>query len=398
MTLLGAIAKRGALDNAQIPLTSSLLLDWLNGGKVRAGVSVSEQRVFGLTAWYRAIALLAGTSASLPLKTFLEGSRQRTHVGVLEDPNPAQTPFEFWQTIYAFALAYGNAFALKIRDGADMVVEAWPIHPGRVTVDSVPVSERYPDGKQYTIVNPSGTASVLSSWEIAQFPYLSLDGRQGLSPLRIARESLGIGIAAEQTSGDFYGSGNMLSGILTSAKALTDVSAARLKTNWREKVAHNGDIAILDNDVTFTPVSIPPADAQLLDSRKFGVTEIARLFGIPPHMLGDVEKSTSWGTGIEQQTIAFVVYTLRPWLTLIEQRVTREFLPGGRTARRMYAEYSLEGLLRGDSAARAAFYQSGITNGWLNRNEARGYENLEPADGLDEFIVPANMTLIHPGR
>jgi HK97 family phage portal protein len=180
-------------------------------------------------------------------------------------------------------------------------------------------------------------------------------------------------------------------------KVLKDGSAERVLERWKDRLknsAESGNVVVLDADLKFTPVSIPPADAQLLDSRKFGVTEIARLFGVPPHLLGDVDKSTSWGTGIEAQTTGFVVFTDRQWLTLFEQRVTREFLPGGWSAGNWYAEYALEGLLRGDSAARAAFYHQAITDGWMNRNEVRARENLEPQDGLDEFLAPSNLTLI----
>ncbi len=228
-------------------------------------------------------------------------------------------------------------------------------------------------------------------------PYLSIDGTVGLSPLKLARQSLGVTVAAEDFAAKFFGSGTALSGILKTDKSLKEGDADALKKRWRELLAgidHAHEIAVLDNGADFTPVSVPPEDAQLLGTRDFQVSEIARLTGIPPHLLGDVDKSTSWGTGIEQQVIGLVKFTFQSWLTMLEQRYTRELLPGGWTSGSWFAEHSVEGLLRGDSAARAQFYALMVQWGILSRNEVRALENREPADGLDEFLTPSNMTLI----
>lgn len=394
MTVLGALRRR-SVEDPQVPLSSASLAEWLNGGKTLAGVSVGEQRAYGLTAYYRAIALLSGTMAGLPFKAYRNGTRERVvQRTILDQPCPAVTPFEFWQTMYANACSWGTSYGRIIRNRADLPVEVWPLHPSRVRVEVRNPTDANPWGREFYV---DGVDAELTPWEIFEMPYLSPHGKTGIPPLRFASQVLGISVAAEETSARFYGRGARLSGILRVKEPLTKADADRLKEKWRQKVggvANAGDIAVLDNGAEFQPVAVPPQDAQLLDSRKFGVTEIARLFGIPPHMLGDVEKSTSWGTGIEQQTIAFVQYTLMPWLKLAEQRVTRQLLPGGWTSGAWFAEYSLDGLLRGDSAARAALYHSAITDGWMNRNEVRILENREPVDGLDEFIVPSNMTLI----
>lgn len=396
MTLLGGIVRR-SVEDATVPLTDASLVEWINGGKSLAGVAVNEKRAYGLTAYLRAISLIAGTNAALPLKVYRNGSRERlTQPTVLDNPNPAQTPFEYWQTTYAHALGWGNAYSRKIRNGADVVTQVWPIHPSRVRVESVEITERNPEGKLF-LVNGKHGVERLTAWEIMQLPYLSLDGLSGLSPLQAARTALGVAVAAEDTAARLYGNGTRLSGVLQSKKGLTETQADRLKSQWRRKVSgpeNAGDIAVLDNDTEFKATVISPADAQLLESRKFSVTEIARLFGIPPHMLGDVEKSTSWGTGIESQTTGFVVFTDRPWLTMVEQRVTRELLPGGWTAGTQFAEYSLEGLLRGDSKTRAEFYRVLIEHGIMSPNEARALENLTPVDGLDIYMFPKNMELV----
>lgn len=399
MTLAGAIARR-SIENTQLPITSTVLADWLTGGPNDAGVAVTETSVYGLTAWYRATAILAGTIAALPFKEFRRGTRERVkRKSILDDPNPGvYTPFEFWQTIVAHASSWGTGYIRKERDGADIVRRCWPLHPAAVRPEWAEITDMNPGGKVYRCTRRDGTEEILTPWELTELPYLSIDGKAGLAPLTIARRSLGIGLAAEKTSAKFYGSGSRIAGVLQSKKNLNAEQASRLQKDFAARTSGSdnvGRIPVLDNETEFKPIAIPPQDAQLLESRKFTGTEIARLFGIPPHLLGDVERSTSWGTGIEQQMIGFVQFTLLPWLRLIEQRVTRDLLPGGWTAGNTYAEYSVEGLLRGDSAARAAFYHQGITDGWLKRNEARVLENLEPADeALDEFLVPSNLTLV----
>lgn len=399
MGLVGGLLRR-SLENPEVPLTSDSLAEWVGGGQTTAGVHVGEGRAYGLTAYLRAITLIAGTNAALPLKVYANGTRQRVTASVLDNPNPAQTPFEFWQTLYAHALGWGTGYARKVRNGADVVVEAWPIHPSKVRPELVDRTEMNPAGKLFIVTDRRGRESRWTPWEVMQLPYLSIDGLAGLSALQAARTALGIAVAAEDTAARFYKNGARISGVLQSKKALTKDQANRLKSQWRAKnagVDNVGEVAVLDNETEFKQTMINPADAQVLESRKFSVTEIARMFGIPPHMLGDVTGSTSWGTGIEAQTTGFVVFTDRPWLTMVEQRVTRELLPGGWTASSAYAEYALEGLLRGDSKTRADFYRVLINNGIISPNEARAFENLAAVDGLDIYMVPKAMDRVGPG-
>jgi HK97 family phage portal protein len=296
----------------------------------------------------------------------------------------------------AHCLTHGNAYALKSKNGAGVVTEVRAVHPSKVRVVSGKKTELNPEGRWF-IVRSNDGESTYSPSEMFELPYLAIDGSVGVSPLAVARRSLGIGLSAEQTSSQFYRRGARPLGFLKSKKSLTDENATRLQSRFESRTSgadNAGKVVVLDNDTEWQGISMPPIDAQLLESRKFTATEIARLFGIPPHLLGDVEKSSSWGTGIEQQMTGFVQFSLLPWLTLIQQRVTRDLLPGGWTAGSWYAEFVVEGLLRGDSAARAQFYASGITNGWFSRNEARSRENLDPREGLDELLVPSNLTLV----
>lgn len=385
-------------ENPAVPFTSQVVGDLLGGfGTSSSGTRVTEKDVYGLSAWYRAIALMAGTAAALPIHTFKVGTRERVVQDVVRQPHRAVTPFEFWQTMYANALSWGTGYARKTRDRGGVVRYLSGIHPSRVEVIGVPETDENPAGKLFRVTACDGTQEILTPFEIFELPYLSIDGRIGLRPLELFRETLGSGISAEKTGGQFWANGARLSGVLETEQNLTKDQAIGTLTGFRDAYtgpANAGKVALLDNGAKYKTIALPPEDAQLLESRKFTVTEIARLFGIPPHMLGDVEKSSSWGTGIEQQMIGFVQFTLLPWLRLVEQRVTLDLLPGGWTSGRFYAEYAVEGLLRGDSAARSAFYHNAVVDGWMSRAEVRSKENLEPVDGLDEFLVPSNLTLV----
>ena len=396
MSLLGAFARR-SLEDPKVPLSSASLADWLSP-KSLAGVAVSESRAYGLTAYYRGIALLSSTMAGLPLHVYRNGTKARVRQKtVLDSPNPMQTPFEFWQTTYANACGWGNAYAMKQRDGAYIVREVWPVHPSKVELEQVRPTSANPAGKVFHI---SGEGAFTAE-EVFHVPYLSPHGYRGVPPLRMARQVLGVAIAAEETAARFYGSGNLLSGLLRTDQKLTREQAESLQERWRSRMTgqdNAGKVAILDAGANFQPLTVPPADAELLVSRKFGVTEIARLLGIPPHLLGDVEKTSSWGTGVEQQFLGFIQTTLQGWLTLVEQRVTRELLPGGWSSGSWYAEYNIEGLLRGDSAARAAFYKTMREIGVYSINEVRARENLEPLGGdvADALMLPSNFTVVAP--
>lgn len=399
MSALGALFRNSTLEDPRVPISDPALVEWLGGSPGTGGVPVTEDRVYGLTAWYRGVSLISGVIASMPFKVYRNGTKeqvaQRT---VLDNPNPAMTPFEFWQTHHAHALSWGTGYARKVRDRADRVVELWPVHPAAVDVKRVTPTPANPAGKEFHVrLAATGEPKVLTPWEMFETPYLSLDGLRGTRPLQIARETLGIALATERTSASFYRNGGRLAGVLQSKKSLTQGSSDKLKRQWAEKVggAENaGSIAVLDNETEYKPITIPPQDAQLLESRRFSVTEVARLLGIPPHLLGDVTTSTSWGTGIAEQTDGFVKFTLLPWLCLTEERVDRDVLPGGWSAGSWYSKHTVEGLLRGTPAQRAAFYHQAITDGWMNREEVREKEDLIFVEGLDEFLVPSNLTLL----
>lgn len=385
-----------SIENPGVPITSAA--DWWGWGPTAAGVQVNEQRAYGLPAYYRAVMITSNTLASLPIKVYRKGTRELvTSTTVLDRPNPRQTPIEFWTTMYANRLTWGNAYALKIRDGAYNVREVWPVHPRRVHVREEVASPKNPSGLVFCVTTTNGAQIEFTDADIMHLPYFSVDNVSGLSPLTLFRQALGIAIAGDESAASLFANGSQLAGIITTEQKLDDETATRISNRWQEMnsgAQRAGKTAVLGSGAKFDPVSLPPADAQLLESRKWSVSEIARMVGVPPHLIGEVDKSTSWGTGIEEQVLGWVKFTLQAQIIATEQRITGELLPGGFTSGSWFAKFSLEGLLRGDATTRAALYKSGILDGWLTRNEVRELEDREPLDGLDEPIIPSNMAII----
>ncbi|MEU5716564.1 phage portal protein [Streptomyces sp. NPDC020403] len=381
MSLFGMFERRATVESPTTPLTASSLSDLLGGGApVEAGVTVTETGALTMPAVWRAVSVVANVSASLPLHTYTVGTKDRATVALLDDPHPELTRFELWRLVYVHRLLWGNAYVQKVRNGGGQVVQLWPIRPDRVQVDKEQPTPENPSGKVFWVQTEDGGRVRRTSAEILHLPALGYDGVTGCSPIRAAAQGIGLGIAAERAAGRLYGSGNMISGVLQTEQRLTPEQAAGLKAGWRARygggqAAH--DVAILDSGASFHPVTMPYKDSQFLESRMFQVTEVSRMFGVPPFLLMSTEKSTSWGTGLEQQAQGFVTWDLAPtWLTPTEQRVTKELLP-----KNVYAKYQLGGLLRGDSAARATFYRAMRDTGAFSANNILSLEDLPPITG-----------------
>ncbi|MEU5908921.1 phage portal protein, partial [Micromonospora sp. NPDC047467] len=238
-----------------------------------------------------------------------------------------------------------------------------------------------------------GTRHVLTPREILHIPGLGYDGLTGCSPVRLAMQGIGLAQAAEKSAAKLFGNGNMIGGVLQTEQRLDQDQAARLKERWKAKMSgvHNAhEIAVLDSGGFLKPVAMPNTDAQFLESQQFQVVEIGRMFGVPPFLLMSTEKSTSWGTGLEQQVQGWVTFDLNPtWLTPTEQRITKELM-----AREEYASYQMGGLLRGDSAARATFYRAMRDVGAFSANDVRALEELPPlpdGKGGDVYLQPMYM-------
>lgn len=396
MTVFGSVrSARNALaaENPQIPLTDTSLLEMLGVQKTLSGTDVNEITALGLPAVWRAMQVTCNVPAALPLHVYrqVDGARIRsTSQGaqLLDDPHPDMTSYEFWQTVHFHRRAWGNAYVRKLRNQLGQVAELWPIHPRRVRVGRESEAGR----KVYAI---DGGKEVLSDREILHLPGIGYDGICGVSPIRAARESIGMGLAAQEYGARLFGSGSLATGVLQTEQRLTQRQADQLASRWKSKrtgleSAHG--TVVLDKGATFQQLSINPDDAQFLESRRFQVVEVCRWFGVPPFLMFETEKSTSWGTGLEQQALGWVKFDLGPDLTSVEQRVTKQILwTEPRKPSEDYAKHTLEGLLRGDSKARAAFYKSMWELGALNTDEIRAYEEQAPVEGGDVRYRPLNF-------
>jgi HK97 family phage portal protein len=396
VTLGRAVARtvtsmRASPENPAVPLTSPALLEMLGGAPSDAGVHVSERTALHMPAVWRAVFLISFVCASLPLRVYQdELTRKRVKNNLLRDPHPEMTPSEVWRHSYGSRCLWGNSYAQKVRNRAGQVVELWPITPDRVMVGKVRSTPELPTGKLFSVVDDWGAVHAMTSREILHIPGFGYDGVTGVSPIRMAAQAIGLSLAAEKAGAKFFGQGAMLSGILQTEQRLDPDQAALLKEQWRAKVSgvNNAyDVAILDSGAKFQSLTMPYKDAQFLESRVFEIFEIARMFGVPPFLLMETSKSTSWGTGLEQQALGFVQFDLAPgWLTPTEERITKELLFG-----EQYSEYAVEGLLRGDSQARAEFYKAMREVGAYSANDIRHKENEPPVEGGDTYLQPLNM-------
>lgn len=354
----------------------------VGGGTTKAGMAVTPEKGLRVIAVYRAVSLIGGLLGSLPLKNF-DGEKNEVDVAVLEKPNDASTHFEYFETLGAHLGLWGNHYATKVRSAlTGAVQEIWPYDPSTVEVQVMRPTTANPSGKVFEIEGLPGSRTPNEVWHV---PFFSLDGYRGLSPIGLAREAIAASLSAERMANKLWDNGGLVQGILSTEAKISDEKAESIKQRWKKKIAGQDsafDIAVLDAGMKFQQLSLPPQDLQFLESRGYQVTEIARLYGLPPHLLSQQERQTSWGTGIEQHNIGFVVYTMEPtWFRRIEQRAS-ELTPVGTKT-----EYVIQGLMRGDSVARSQFYREMYRVKSLNPNEIRERENLAPYPGGEEFFA-----------
>lgn len=397
MALFGLFERRASIESGTTPLTSATLLDLLGGTPGAAGVSVTETSALAMSAVYRCTAVISSVGAALPLHSYKRGTKDRADIDLLDDPHPELTPYELWKLSYGHRCLWGNSYTQKLRNRAGLVKELWPVTPSRVRVDRERPTEGNSTGKVFWVTDDWGVLHKLTPREILHIPALGYDGLTGCSPVRLATQGIGLALAAEKHGATLFGSGNLLSGILQTEQRLQPPEAERLRLRWKKMTSgldRSHDTAVLDMGAKFQPLTMPNDDAQLLESRQFQVTDVSRYFGVPQFLLNETSKSTSWGTGLEQQAQGFVTFDLHPqWLAPTEQRITKELLVRGR-----YAKYSVEGLLRGDSQARAAFYKALWEVGGFNPDDIRELEDRPPIpDGKGQgHFVPMNFVPLGP--
>lgn len=392
MTLFGNMFERRAAENPSRPLTDTTLLDLVGGGPGAAGTVVTERSAMRMSAVWRCVALNSNVPSALPYHVYRKGTRDKAESRVVEEPHPDLTWLELIRLAYVHKNLWGNAYLQKVRSRAGEIRELWPITPDRVQVTRDRPTAANPSGKLFAVVDDWGQQQVLTSREVLHLPGLGYDGVCGVSPIRAASEAIGLGIAAEEFGARLFGSGSLMSGILQTEQRLDKEAAARLKASWRAKVGGGNrnahDIAILDSGANFQAVSMPNKDSQFIESRTFQVPEVARFFGTPLFLLFETSKSTSWGTGLEQQALAWVQFDLSPmWIAPTEARLDREILrPLG-----LYGRWGVQGLLRGDSMARAQFYRTLRDTGAFSANDIRELEDQPPiSEGGDVYLQPMN--------
>jgi len=351
-----------------------------------AGASDAEA-VLGLSAVWACVNLVAGTIASLPLmiyRTKADGSRDvdKEHplYRVLHDsPNSQQTALDFWEFEGASLELWGNGYARKIKSG-NQVVGLIPIMP------ALPQVRNLGNGRLGYRWTENGKEFDLTSDDVLHIRGFGGNPLGGMSTLAFGARTFGLALDIDRSARGTFKNGLRPSGVLTFDKFLTAEQRSTIETRLTEKfigAMNSGRPLILEGGTKWASLGINPEDAQMLESRGFSVEDICRFFGVPPFMVGHSEKSTSWGTGLEQQTLGFQKFALRRRMKRIEQSLEKQLLSPQDRADGVVIEFNLEGLLRGDSAARSNFYQSGLMNGWMTINEVRALENLPPVEGGD---------------
>ena len=372
-------------------------------GGSTSGKPVTERSAMQMTAVYSCVRILAEAVAGLPLHLYRYkgdgGGKEKATDHPLyyllhDEPNPEMSSFVFRETLMTHLLLWGNAYAQIIRNGKGEVVALYPLMANKMTVDrdeSGKIIYKYQHASEEadTMAN---TIVTLQPKDVLHVPGLGFDGLVGYSPIAMAKNAIGMAIACEEYGAKFFANGAAPSGVLEHPGVIKDPS--RVRDAWQSQFGGSSNankVAVLEEGMKYTPISIAPEQAQFLETRKFQINEIARIFRVPPHMVGDLEKSSF--SNIEQQSLEFVKYTLEPWLVRWEQSLARGLFSIDEKPC-MFFKFNVEGLLRGDYKSRMEGYATARQNGWMSANDIRELENLEkvPAEqGGDLYLVNGNM-------
>lgn len=368
-------------------------------GNSNSGVMVDELRAMQTSAVYACVKVLAESVASLPLHLFKNGKNGKRELAeqhplfscLYETPNEEMTSFEFRETMMTSLLLWGNAYARIIKKQGH-VTELWYLKPQNMTVERDTVTGKI----KYTYSDDITNQTVVyKADQVFHIKGLSLDGVKGLSPIAQAREAVGLSLATEEYGAKFFGNGARPGGVLEHPGTLKDPQ--KLRESWNKvyqgtKNSHR--IAVLEEGMKYHSIGISPEDAQFLETRKYQVNEICRIFRVPPHLVGDLERATF--SNIEHQSIEFVQHTIRPWLVRWEQAISRSLLD--EKERLLYfAKFNVDGLLRGDYKSRMEGYAIGRQNGWLSVNDIRRLEDMSlvpEEEGGDKYLVNGAMTQV----
>lgn len=373
-------------------------------GRTTSGKPVNERTAMQTTAVYACVRILAEAVASLPLHVYEyrdDGGKEMVHDHPLyyllhDEPNPEMTSFVFRETLMSHLLIWGNAYAQIVRDGAGRVLGLYPLLPNKMDVQRdergniyyvyARNSDENPMFKEYGDIR-------LKAEDVLHIPGLGFDGLIGYSPIAMAKNAVGMTLACEEYGASFFANGANPGGVLEHPGVLKDPSKVRESWNSVYRGVNNAHkIAVLEEGMKYQQIGIPPEEAQFLETRKFQINEIARLYRIPPHMVGDLDKSSF--SNIEQQSLEFVKYTLDPWVIRWEQSLQRALLLPGEKGK-YFIKLNVDGLLRGDYQSRMNGYAVGRQNGWFSANDIREMENMNPIpeeEGGNLYLINGAMT------
>ena len=373
-------------------------------GRTTSGKPVNERTAMQTTAVYACVRILAEAVASLPLHVYEyqdDDGKKLVHDHPLyyllhDEPNPEMTSFVFRETLMSHLLIWGNAYAQIIRDGAGRVLGLYPLLPDKMDV------QRDDRGNIYYVYSRNSDENPmfkeygdirLKAEDVLHIPGLGFDGLIGYSPIAMAKNAVGMTLACEEYGASFFANGANPGGVLEHPGVLKDPSKVRESWNSVYRGVNNAHkIAVLEEGMKYQQIGIPPEEAQFLETRKFQINEIARLYRIPPHMVGDLDKSSF--SNIEQQSLEFVKYTLDPWVIRWEQSLQRSLLLPGEKGK-YFIKLNVDGLLRGDYQSRMNGYAVGRQNGWFSANDIREMENMNPIpdeQGGNLYLINGAMT------
>ena len=373
-------------------------------GRTTSGKPVNERTAMQTTAVYACVRILAEAVASLPLHVYEyqdDGGKKLVHDHPLyyllhDEPNPEMTSFVFRETLMSHLLIWGNAYAQIIRDGTGRVLGLYPLLPDKMDV------QRDDRGNIYYVYSRNSDENPmfkeygdirLKAEDVLHIPGLGFDGLIGYSPIAMAKNAVGMTLACEEYGASFFANGANPGGVLEHPGVLKDPSKVRESWNSVYRGVSNAHkIAVLEEGMKYQQIGIPPEEAQFLETRKFQINEIARLYRIPPHMVGDLDKSSF--SNIEQQSLEFVKYTLDPWVIRWEQSLQRSLLLPGEKGK-YFIKLNVDGLLRGDYQSRMNGYAVGRQNGWFSANDIREMENMNPIpdeEGGNLYLINGAMT------
>ncbi|MTI12047.1 phage portal protein [Sansalvadorimonas verongulae] len=385
--------KRGdPLENPANSMSDVELLDYIQSN---SGIHVSEKEAMKHAAVYSCIYVLSSSLAQLPLNVM---RKQGNKIEVATDhaaydllshsPNSWQTSYDWREGEQSHVSGWGNAFTKIRRNKKGELAELYPSFPWATSLlknGNRYVYSTYDEDFGYEAVQPEDMI------HIRALGVAGIDWRMGKSPIRQHAETIGLGLAAQRYGSKFFESGGRATGLVTPKGALNKEAWGLLKSAW--KAAKNtfrdtGGEILLPSELNYQAMTIPPEEAQFIDSRKMTRSEVAGIFNVPAHMINDLDKATF--SNISEQAIQFVRHTMMPWVVKWEQELNRKLFTAAERRAGYYVKFNLAGLLRGTAKDRAEFYNKAITDGWMDRNEVRALEDLNPRDGLSELLISVN--------